>query len=188
MALTPKEIIRMNIDDPVQLGMTTSMSIGELAIYQLNHRNVAEVIVKDQDGNTVSAENYTLYAGTGQLRGTLPEGEVIFEYIHSGFSDDELDYFLGELDDSINKVTLACVDVLLASAAKRFDYKAGLKDIKASQVFDHLKQLRTQFAEKVEAEDNENGIGNVAIVVDRVHPFYTVDITKDPVDVTRSDS
>lgn len=192
--MSPKEVIRLNIDDHVQIGMGNEISNGNLSVYQLNHRNVWNFTVKDKDGNAITNPDlpadpiYTLYGQSGQVRGTFPEGEVIFEYDHAGFTDAELDYFLGELGDSTNKASLACIDILLASAAKRFDYKAGMKDLKASQVFDHLKELKEVFEGKVQDEDDENGVGSVGIFVDRLHPAYTVNITNDDGDVSRRDS
>lgn len=185
--MTTKEIIRLNIDDPIQIGFANEISVGGTNVYQMNSRNIWDVTIRDHDGALVDPEVYEIFQASGQIQGDLPEGEITFQYKHAAFSDAELDYFLGNFADSTTKATLACIEILLASASKRFDYKAGLKDIKASQVFDHLKDLRDDYKEKVNDEDDANGLGEVGLFVNREHPAYATNLNVPNQDVSRSD-
>jgi len=179
--------IRDTIDDHIQVGFSVEVSTGESQVFQLNARNFWDLVVKDKDENVIALNTLTLYPTSGQVKGTIPAGDVTFEYVHAGFTDAEITYYYGKCGNSTTRTSLRLVELLLASAAKRFDYKAGIKDIKASQVFDHLKELRATLLETIENEE-VNGF-NSGIFVDRIHPAYEK-TTRDPRwrDVSRSDS
>lgn len=182
--------IRDLIDDHISIGYSVEVATGDPQVFQLNARNYWDLVVKDRDENVIPNESLTLYQTSGQVKGTLPAGDVFFEYVHAGFTDSEIEYYYGKAGSDVNKTALKLVELLLASAAKRFDYKAGIKDIKASQVFDHLKDLRESLKEAIENDDATGGF-NSGIFVDRVHPAY--ERPKDPhgswrKDVSRSDS
>lgn len=172
--MTPLEQIRANIDDYPQVGFTVEASDGNMRVYQLNSRNFWDLtvtqLVGEDDEAVVEAEDYTTFPQSGQIKGEFEEGDVQFEYTHAGFTDAELTHYLSVNGDSVAKASLACVKILLASAAKRFDYKAGIKDIKASQVFDHLTELHKTLTEQVELEDT--GAIEGGVIVTRVHPAY----------------
>jgi len=169
--MTPLQQVRANIDDYPQIGFTTEESNGEMAVYQLNSRNYWDLTIKDSEGATIESTEYEEFPQSGQIKGELPEGTVTFEYTHSGFTDAEIEHYLSINENSVVKASLACVKILLASSAKRFDYKAGIKDIKASQVFDHLKELHDQLTKQAEAEDASGTQGGVFVT--RTHPAYT---------------
>lgn len=180
--MTPLEQVRAAIDDYPQIGFTVEQSPGIMQVYQLNSRNFWDLTVKDSEDNVIPAEDYTAYPQSGQIKGEFPEGTITFEYTHSGFTDTEIEHYLSVNGESVAKASLACVKILLASSAKRFDYKAGIKDIKASQVFDHLKELHNQLAAQIESEDF-GGISG-GIVVTREHPAYHITLDQ-PIDVSR---
>ena len=169
--------IRDMIDDHVSIGYTTDQASGELQVFQLNARNFWSLTVKDKDNNTVDLSTLTLYQAAGQVKGTIQEGSVTFEYEHAGFTDDEINYYYGKMNNNVLKTALRLVEILLASAAKRFDYKAGIKDIKASQVFEHLKDLKASLEETISNEDPDNQF-NSGIFVDRIHPAFERKIEK----------
>lgn len=172
MTMTITEEIRNIIDDHVQVGISSETSVGGLQVFQLNARNFWNLVIKNSAGAVISQTGMTLYPQSGQVKGTIAAGTITFEYDHSGFSDDEIAEYYAKNGNSVNKTALNLVEILLASAAKRFDYKAGIKDIKASQVFDHLKDLRAQLQEAVEAEDGGANYSG-GLFVDRLHPAYT---------------
>ena len=180
--------IRDLIDDHKQIGFSSEISSGVLQVYQLNARNFWDLVVKDKNGTVIPNEELELFPASGQIKATITAGEVSFEYVHAGFTDAEIEYYYNKTSQSINKTALRLVELLLASAAKRFDYKAGIKDIKASQVFDHLKELRLQLIETIETETGGSLQGG--LFVDRVHPAYDTTSEKDPYwnDVSRRDS
>lgn len=163
--------IRDMIDDHVSVGYTVDVSTGDLQVFQLNARNFWDLVVKDKDENIIPSNTLTLFAQSGQIKGTIPAGDVTFEYTHAGFTDAEITYYYDKSNNNMLKTALRLVEILLASAAKRFDYKAGIKDIKASQVFDHLKDLKASLQESIDNDDPSNQF-NSGIFVDRLHPAY----------------
>lgn len=189
--MTNLEKVRNNIDDYPRIGFATEHSDGARKVYQLHANNIWDLTValaSEESGESdteIDSSTYEVFAQSGQVRGTFPEGEILFEYQHSAFSDAEINSYLTDSNNSVNKATLKCIEILLSSAAKRFDYKSGIKDIKASQVFDHLKSLRETFTEKVENEDNSSVAGGVFVT--REHPAYDIDLEEN-IDVSRSDS
>lgn len=172
--MNPQDLkeIRDMIDDHISIGQTVDISSGELQVYQLNARNYWDLMIKDSNGNNVPLTSVTQYPQSGQIKGTLPQGHVSFEYSHAGFTDAEIQYYYEKSGKNSYKTALRLVEILLASAAKRFDYKAGIKDIKASQVFEHLKDLKASLETTIENEDPSNQY-NSGIFVDRLHPAYT---------------
>lgn len=180
--------IRDLIDDHKQIGYNNEISTGELQVYQLSARNFWDLVVKDKDGTVLDNTTMQLFPQSGQIKATIIAGDVSFEYIHAGFTDEEIAYYYNKCSQNINKTALRLVELLLASAAKRFDYKAGIKDIKASQVFDHLKELRVQLMETIENESGANVQGG--LFVDREHPAYAPTRTRDSYwrDVSRRNS
>lgn len=180
--MTNLEKVRNVIDDHVSIGLGSEMSVGGVQLFQLNSRNVWNLTVKDKDGNVVAAEGYTLFPQSGQIKGTFPEGELTFEYEHAAFTDDEITDYLTELG-GVTATAVACVRILLASASKRFDYKAGIKDIKASQVFDNLKELLASLQDQLTDEDNSS----VGLFVTRIHPAYEPSLPRYRRDVSRVD-
>ncbi len=183
--MTTIEEIRNIIDDHIQVGVTTELSNGGLQVYQLNTRNFWNLSVADDEGNDIDVSTLTQYPMSGQIKGTLPEGEITFTYDQAGFTDAEITTYYAACGNSIKKTALQLVEILLASAAKRFDYKSGQKDIKASQVFEHLKELRLQLQETIIADDGGLQGG---IFVDREHPAYAPAPEVAWPDVSRSDS
>jgi hypothetical protein len=183
--MTSLQQIRNNIDDHVQIGFANEQGVGTHQVLQLNARNIWDIIVKDSNEEVVSADDYEIFPMSGQLSGTFPEGDLTIEYKHAAFTDEELEFYL-EKNGSVNAACLNCIEILLSSAAKRFDYKAGIKDIKASQVFDNLKELRETYANKIVEEENLSA--NAGIFITRKHPAYDINLTDTNPDVSRSDS
>lgn len=189
--MTDVEKVRNNIDDHIQIGFAEEQSDGNMKVYQLNARNYWDLTVTSIPDESpsepveIDSEDYEEFPMAGQIKAEIAAGVVKFEYKHAGFKDSEITSYI-EDEGSINKASLKCIKILLASAAKRFDYKAGIKDIKASQVFDHLKQLKEDFEKEVESEDNSTLSSGV--FAKREHPAYSVNLKQDNKDVSRSDS
>lgn len=133
------------IADPFKDGFDEITGDNETIDYQLTHRPVKEGSVEVSVNNDVQEldNDYTIELEEGILHfDATPANEVLIEvkYKYSTFSDEELTEFLA-LDGTVKKATIRCIEILLADAARMFDYTAGLTDIKASQVFNNLSKL-----------------------------------------------
>lgn len=186
--MTNIEEIRNIIDDHIRIGYSSEVSTGQLQVYQLNARNFWNLVIRDTNDAIIAQTGLTLYPQSGQIKGTIPAGDITFEYDQAGFTDAEIAAYYAKNDNSITRTALALVEMLIASAAKRFDYKAGIKDIKASQVFSQLRELRTQLQEATEAEAGSADLAG-GIFVDRSHPADRTAVTTPSWsgDVTRID-
>lgn len=145
MSYTDLEKIRKKLADPYKNGNDSMTVDEETTLYQLSHHPIREgsVVVTVENVEKALETDYSINYDTGLL--TFVEAptdeqliEVVYEY--SVFSDDELQEFLDEYG-TVDKVILECLEILLVDAARRFDYAAGLTDVKASQVFDHIEKL-----------------------------------------------
>lgn len=180
--MTNLEKVRNNIDDHLQFGKTVDIGKGSEAVYQLDNFNFQDLAVT-VDGSAVSVATNKQLPKAGQvlLNATLDK-TVVFTYKYAAFLDDEINEFLSDAEDSVTLASLMAIDQLLVSAAKRFDYRSGQKDLKVSQVFDQLLALRKQFAEAVESESNAGGV----LIKDRIHPAYMLSAEPE-IDISRTD-
>ncbi len=184
MITDKKTLVRMAIDDPIRMGYFNEVLDGTTRIHQLPDRNVWDLVVRDQADVVIDDTTYTVYPVSGQVSSAFTgASSVTFEYKVAGFTDAEIDHFLESNDNNVDRAALAAIDILLASSAKRFDYKAGLKDIKASQVFDQLKELRTTIANKID----ESTTGGGPVVLDRQDTNF-VSTPPGVIDISRSDA
>lgn len=181
MSYTNLQLLRKMIADPYKSGFDEVVADGESQDFQLSHHPVKtssyQVLL---DGNLqTESTDYTLDLETGLLNMVaLPTAELELDvkYEYSVFSDTELTEFL-ELDGTVDKAAVRCIDILLADSARRFDYSAGLTDMKPSQIFEHLKDLKAMYSAKTSVN---------AGVTTRGSKYYAGNTDKE-VDLSRAD-
>lgn len=178
--MTDLELVRNNIDDHPRSGLTYAEGQSTEKVYVLDNKNVYDLTV-EVDGVAVASSEYTLGSKTGEVIGTFDGNEVKFRYTYAAFTDAEIEYYLEE--QTVTKATLDLIDILLMSASKRFDYKSGQKDMKASQIFDHLKDLRKQFADAVANESPTDGV----VLLKRTNRYYESPADLGGYDLSRAD-
>lgn len=183
MAYTDLEVIRLNLADPYQLAFDENAGDGSTVKFRLSHKKVRDdslVIAVDD----LSTTDYTFDDGLGIVTfDNPPESDttISMEYEYSAFSDEELEEFL-DVEGSIDGAVLRCIEILLVDSARRFDYSAGRSELKPSQVFSNLKELREIYKEKVKEGDDYGGVR----LGERVHTLYE-DEEEIPYDLSRLD-
>ena len=103
------------------------------------------------------------------------------------FSDNEI--FLKRLD-SIKETeegtrcatAIVLLEALLADSAKRFDYKQGQSEIKASQIFNHIEKLIERYKKNLATAEKTD----IPRVASRLHPAYDSEVETEP-DLSRDD-
>lgn len=162
--MTNLELVRLKIDDQLTDGYEEAVSDGEKFLYELDYHPVQDVVVKYNDDVKTVDTDYILNQRTGGIKLIDPttasttklgkaenQGVVIrVQYKYAAFLDTDIEYFLENNGDDATKAAIAAIRVLLASSAKRFDYKQGHTEMSVSQVFSHLQTL----LETLEAESN----------------------------------
>lgn len=156
MAYTDLQLLRKTIADPFRNGFDEIVADGDAQDFQLSHHPVKDSsLTVYKNDVVVNSADYDVDLEQGLVTfDTLPSAEDKIEakYQYSVFSDEELTNFLA-LDGTVNKAAIRCFEILLTDAARRFDYTAGLTDVKASQIFDHLKGLLDYYKGKVSSSD-----------------------------------
>lgn len=178
--MTDIELVRNNIDDHPRSGLTYATGSSDEQVYVLDNKNVYDLVITVDDA-IVASNLYTVGSKTGEVIGTF-DGEVVkFKYTYAAFTDAEIEYYLE--NQTVNKATLDLLDMLLMSASKRFDYKSGQKDMKTSQVFEHLKELRGQYFDAVSDESPTDGV----VLLKRTNKYYAPNDIRERHDLSRAD-
>lgn len=136
--------VRRSIGDTVKENVEQLTGDGLTLLFTLQYKNVQDVMVT-VDGVIVTPD--LIYAGSGQIQlATAPvEGaKIIVTYEYSAF----LDTVLASLIDgySVDGAIVEALKDLLASASRRADYTQGQTNVKASQIFDNLKDLLAMYS------------------------------------------
>lgn len=186
MTFTNLELLRLELADPIKQGFDKQFGDGETVVYKLAHSNIIEGSLQlSVDDAEVADEDYEIDLRTGVITfDTAPanDKEIEAKYQFTAFSDEELNNFLALDGNSIPSVMVRCIDILLIDAAKRFDYSSGQTEMKASQVFQNLKDLREVFAGKVSSSQSSGG----AIKASRTHKAYQ-STARNVMDLSRAD-
>lgn len=174
--MTTLEMTRLKIDDNLTEAYEEAVSDGEKFLYELDFHPVQDAVVKY--GNDVKEEDvdYVLNKRTGQVKlidssdpesqiGKPENAEVIIKisYKYASFLDEDISLVLEQNNDDPVGAAIACVRMLLSSAARRFDYQQGHTRMSPSQVFTHLKDLLTML------QDEDGGAGNNVAFGSRSH-------------------
>ena len=178
--MTDLELVRNNIDDHPRNGLTYADGNTTEQVYVLDNKNVYDLVVTVDDVEIDSAD-YTLSSKTGEVIGIFDGQVVKFKYTYAAFTDAEILYYLE--DQTVNKATFDLVSILLMSASKRFDYKSGQKDMKTSQVFEHLRELQKQYETAVANESPTDGV----VILKRTNRYYEPSADLGGYDLSRAD-
>ena len=131
--------VRRAIGDTAKQTVQQFEGDGYTLLFALQYKNVQEV------GVTVGNQNVTpdlVYSGAGQVQlNDAPEqgDKVIISYEYAGFTDLVLESLIDR--NGVQGAIIEALKDLLASASRRTDYVQGQTNVKASQVFQHLKDL-----------------------------------------------
>lgn len=143
--MTELEQIRQNLGDSYVYAEDKQTGDGESKIYELNHKHVkdgSQTVYKDNteidEGTDYTIDNDAGVISLSEVLETTEELRVVYQF--SAFTDTELSFFL-ESAGTVDGATMKAIRVLMVDAARRFDYTTGKTEMKASQVFEHLKDL-----------------------------------------------
>ena len=185
--MTDREKVRQKIDDNLTSERETFTTGATTYMLQLKYNPVQDVIVKiDGTDATVDSDYFLehrtgrIMAGTYEVPATFPANKPVeVFYRRAAFLDEDIDSLL---EDNPNPVgaAVAAVQILLMSAARRFDYQRGHTRMNTSQVFDHLKQLLETL--KLEYK----GLTGNASIVQRSSPYDSDESVSDS-DLSRTD-
>jgi hypothetical protein len=172
------ETIRMNLGDYLTPAIDTDLGDGSNKIFELTHKHLQDYHVYVEDTEQVEDTDYTMNekSGTVVFSAAVGDGdEVRVEYNFAAFTDADLTIILTNLPNT-NDATIKAIQMLLADAARRFDYTHGQTDVKSSQVFQHLKELLEIY------QSNSN-----PLILDRGNEYYDREETTIQDDLTRDD-
>jgi len=186
MAYTDAELVRKMISDPFKTASDDITTDDESPAFFVTHKPVKEGSLVVSLNNTLLTldTDFTFDYEQGLLTlDTDPSVGQLLEvkYEYSVFSVEEIDNFLA-LDGSVNAVVLRLIDILLSDSARRFDYSTGQENMSVDQVFQHLKDLRKIYADKI---GDSTADGGNAIIGERSSKYYprsrrhTPDLTRD---------
>lgn len=173
--MTNLELCRNAIGDSKQYFEDTFVGDGSDTRYKLSHGRVsADSETVYVDGTETS--DYTLTDDTGVLVfDTAPADgkKVLVAYQFSAFTDTELNDLISSY--GVKMASVKAIEFLMADSARRFDYSVGKEDMKPSQIFKHLEQLREIV---LKSSDILSEYGNAA-VVGRVSGYEIEDDNQD---------
>lgn len=154
------QLVRTMLSDSYKDGFDDITADDESKNYKLSHSPVKEgsVIVQINNNDKEENEDYTVdyYQGLISFSDeSYPQNKDLLEvqYKYSVFSDGELNEFL-EIDGSVDRVVLRCLEILLIDSSRRFDYEAGQTNIKAGQIFLHLNELIKYYRDKISGSES----------------------------------
>jgi hypothetical protein len=161
--MTDLEEIRNTIGDLFKTDVMSIIGITGSTVYALRRSKIKEdsVVVTGATLASVDYDNATITLTTAV--------DDVFQvtYQFSAFSDDELTAFIVKYG-TVKNVALKCIEFLLADAARRYDYSTGLENVQPSQIFDHLKELRTIILEGNSSAMASGG----AVFADRITEYH----------------
>jgi hypothetical protein len=154
ISMTNLELIRKKLADDYKFASDANTGDAKTTIFQLAHGNIQDETMEVYlDGEITS--DYTIDRERGLLKFTPAPGEdveVLVQYYFSAFSDEEITSFLSDNQNDIYSTLIDLVEILLADSSRRFDYSTGQTDVKPSQVFQNLKEMREIYKSKIPAE------------------------------------
>lgn len=170
MPLTQVDYLRKRLGDDYRFDVTDFTADGVQRVFQLPHTHVREDDFELSIDGTPTTTGYSVQYETGTIVFDVEpanEKEISVEYYYSAFSDEELQQFIDE-EGSVSLAGVIAVEILMADAARRHDYKLADGDYKESQVFKQLKDLRATFKAHAKEEADEAALaGSNPIVVKR---------------------
>ena len=121
MTLTTAQQVRLRIQDQPLIADATYYGDGRAALFQLPHRNItsgtAYVLGSNGQwsatGASIDSSGYVAFSGTVSANSGFR-----MRYVHSTFSDDEIDHF-AEVGATVNGAALEAVQTLMFDGLKR---------------------------------------------------------------------
>lgn len=149
-----KQQIRLNIGDLLQSAIDyfEIKQTGQTT-FIMTKKGINSILAVKKDGVTMSTSLYSLSDNLLTVTDTLSIGEkleVIYRF--SCLSDVELDQALLNSGNNVTDASVVCIDWLLADAAKLFNYSTGDEDFSSSDIFDHLKDIRSLLKNNVQSQ------------------------------------
>jgi len=185
MAYTNLQLLRKLLADPFKYAFDQQTGDGVTTVFKLSHERMQDdtfqVFV---DNSPVQETEFTTDLERGMITfDTAPadKKEVEIKYYFAAFSDEELTEFLALANDRVYGAMITCIDILLADASRQFDYSSGQTEMKSSQVFKNLKDLRAM------AEKNLSKTAGGMKVVNRTDTHYK-DSVDTQMDLSRLDN
>lgn len=136
-------LVRMKLGDSLKIGLDRDTGDGTVKVFVLTHKNIQDYIVTVGGVEKTETIDYIASVADGSIKfNTAPSNaaEIVVEYKYAAFTDDEISTLI-DTYGSVNSAVIEAIKVLMADAARRFDYTQGDTDMKPSQVFTHLKDL-----------------------------------------------
>lgn len=153
------EKLRNAIADPYKYAEDTQIGDNESKLFELSHSHIKDDSYSVYINNVqqVESTHFTIDKNSGVITfidvpTTSETIRVVYQY--SAFTDDELNYYLQETSNNIDKSSLMAIDVLLWDSARRYDYTTGKAEMKPRQVFQNLKDLREILVKKISSNNN----------------------------------
>lgn len=169
MAYSNLELLRKEIADSFKYAFDTQVGDGETSTFKLSHGNVKDYVVYINGDEKTEETDYTIDKERGILTFTdipIDGAEIEVKYYYSAFSDEELTEFLTLENNNVIRAALRCIDILLVDSSRCFDYASGQTEMKPSQVFNQLKEVRKIFRQKIGESNSQMRI------INRSSPFY----------------
>lgn len=164
--MTDLELIRLKLADNFKFAFDSQETDGDTTIFKLAHGNVKEdTFSLSLDDEEVASSAYTMDYDRGIVTFNSPpaSGKILeASYDYTVFSDTEIDNLLDKYG-SVDLVMVELIDILIADAARRFDYASGQTEMKPRQVFLNLLEMRKIYSSKG---------GAAAKLANRTNPNY----------------
>jgi hypothetical protein len=184
MTMTNLELIRKKLADDYKFNADTNDGDGTTSIFKLSHGNIKEDTYEVYVNGSLVTTGFDFDLERGIIEFNTPpsDGHAIYvKYDFSAFSDTEINNFLEENDNNVNKTIVDLVEMLLSDASRRFDYSTGQSDMKPNQIFKNLKEMREIYAGKIPSETRNNTVqGTIR------SPYYRT-TSSSPKDLSRYD-
>jgi hypothetical protein len=144
--MTDLERVRNLIGDQHKSDVVRLVGDGTSVLWQLVRKRLKTDSVTYSGDTVIAVDEVNYNTGLVTLASAPDDGELFsISCEYSAFRDEELEDYLAS--GSVKSVALECIQVLMADAARRYDYSTGIEEFNPSQVFEHLKDLKKALQE-----------------------------------------
>lgn len=172
-------LIRMKLGDYLKPAIDRDAGDGIVKQFVLTHKHIQDYEVEVDGTLKTETTDYTIDANNGIVTFVIAPAsskEVKVSYNYAGFNDTDLTTLLNTYV-TVNSATQEAIKMLMADAARRFDYVHGQTQMNHSQVFEHLEKLLEVYR-----------TSNTPTIMNRKNKYYDnetetrSDITRDEVE------